>query len=209
MSAEKQQGRAENGNAPSEFIARRKFSLHIPPTFFSSLSSRSHKQKSPPHGERQLADGGDILNQEGERWGRSPLDVVNPAWGSERKLADGVGVLAEIFGEGANRRLAALRAISRRFSKTLYFGASKAHNLEVSEGILVEEMARKAHYLALDCRRSVKPVLLTAQPWLSPEPRTGGRTERAERLFASLYAMQGVTPLPSKETSPKFLPACL
>ncbi len=61
VSAEKQEGRAENGNAPSEFIARRKFSLHSPPNVFSSLSSRSHKQKSPPHGERQLADGGDFF----------------------------------------------------------------------------------------------------------------------------------------------------
>ena len=81
VSVEKQQGRAKNGNAPSEFIARRWYFFHTPFPSFTSLSSRSHKQKSPPHGERQLADGGDFFETtDGVRYPIGSLrDPFNPA----------------------------------------------------------------------------------------------------------------------------------
>ena len=206
VSAEKRKGRAENGNAPSEFIARRKFFFHTPPNVFSSLSSRSHKQKSPPHGERQLADGGDFfettdgVSRAARRASEAPsrgtarragaVGDVNQEVGGSRPLGDPAAEPAcpglnparalDVNGKaavssptrGGEPQLAEgeqtvglppCRAISRRFSKTLYSA----------------------------CRRSVKPVLLTAQPWLSPRSgRPGTRPEKPGAIWggSSRYA---------------------
>ena len=118
------------------------------------------------------------------------------------------------FSEGENPRTPEIRKTGICFSKTLYrvadADARLTHNLaNPPASDLKATRGRKAHNLASwACRQSVKPVLLTAQPWLSPAPRTGGKDSRAERPFARLYAMQALTPLRSKENSPKFLPAC-
>jgi hypothetical protein len=175
LSAEKQQGRAKNGNAPSELFARRWNFFHAPFPSFSSLYSRSHKPRPFGRGTEATEDGGERGQARG-----GGLGAGSELEGRRFESREGRGVRK--FGEGANRRFAALRAINRRFSKTLYRGRADAD-------------ARLTHNLASLEHLSRHPYAMQA---LTPS-----------RNRSPLYAMQGLTPCCSKEKSPKNLPACL
>jgi hypothetical protein len=229
---------AAHGTSALDDSSRGLTSFHTPPTFKKNSTgerqradgvegrngvSRSRGQESSPALARGRADRACELD--GRRFeSREGPEGVSPEVAGSRLAGDpGADGFSSL--RGANRRLAALRAISRRFSKTLYFGAARAY--------------KALNLTSWACRQSVKPVLLTAQPWLShrsgrpgtrpekPGAIWGGSSRYAPRLSADhneslgsfrcsrfprsglLYAMQALTPLRSKENSPKNLPACL
>lgn len=146
-------GRAKNGNAPSGISARRKLSLHIPPSLFFTPC---RKQKSPTDGERQLAAVGVVFSTTASRRA-GPQASAAPARGPEGGAAD-----CELDG--------------RRFESH----AGPAVNAEGAG-------SRRAG--DPDSRQSVKPVLLTAQPWLSREDhrsaRPGARSEKPGAVWGS------------------------
>ena len=223
VSAEFQQGRAENGNAPSEFIARRKFSLHSPPTFFSSryhqprpfgrdtdateeilgASSLGNVVGARPHRAPTSGLTGNVaalravVKGEGERPHRSPLDLVNPAWGSERQRADGVS-------------RAARRASEAHGDPDAFPGLNPVRALDVNGKAAGSNPKRGGERALTDARRAHNLASLDARPYLLTSPNRAPATNRranasgrfgtladtgigCERLFAPLYAMQAVT----------------
>jgi hypothetical protein len=137
-----------------------------------------------------------------------------------------LGVLLRILGEGANRRLAALRAISRRFSKppVRRLGAGKAQNLASVESLQSPstgfERFESTRSTGIGFELSASASGNEGSPLAAPSRASASRSQRQRpqyglgrqalyRLSKGVLRTDPLYPISPKENGPKRLPACL